>query len=135
MTTPIARAASTRVQEVGQDIELLRRIVDGLCGVLSSTPTQQSAAQKDTHNIWKSPRDYKGIEPMVRERVLVDLIAGCGELALNPEHERSSQEIWKQKFSNLLDESVITRDLIVADRAMLMRSIVPASKLVHYCLS
>jgi len=72
---------------------------------------------------------------MVRERVLVDLIAGCGELALNPEHEGSGETMWKQKFSNLLDESVTTCDLIVAAGTMLMRSVIPAYKPAHCCLS
>ncbi|KAF8536211.1 hypothetical protein BDD12DRAFT_851933 [Trichophaea hybrida] len=100
MTTPIP---TTRVQEVGenQNIELLGKVIDGLIGVLS--PQDQGTTGHDTHNIWKSPRGYKGIEGMVRERCLVDLIAGCGELALNPEHNEVNRAAWKEKFSHLIE--------------------------------
>jgi hypothetical protein len=108
MTTPIP---TTRVQEVGenQNIKLLGKVIDGLIGVLSLQ--DQGTTDRDAYNIWKSLRGYKGIEGMVRERCLVDLIAGCGELALNPKHGGVSRETWKEIFSNLI-EGLVPRAII-----------------------
>lgn len=98
---PQQLSAPVQVQEVNQhrNIELLASVVYGLIGVFG-------AQDGDAHGIWKSPKAYQGIEGMVRERCLVDLIAGCGELALNTEHEGPEQPAWRERFSGLIEGSV-----------------------------
>lgn len=118
LTAPIP---TTRVQEVNQyrNVELLGSI---LCGLISVFGAQDGETINTKANgIWESPKAYQGIEGMVRERCLVDLIAGCGELALNPEHEGPGQPAWKAKFSGLIEGSVPHATTMMLVHSMLMR--------------
>jgi hypothetical protein len=106
-----AQTPRTRVEEVNQNIKLLGKVIEGLVGVLS--PEAQDAVNQSAPKDLKAPRGYKGIEGMVRERSLVDLIAGCGELAYNPELTTSDQAVWRAKFGNLVDGLVHVVVLVI----------------------
>ena len=115
------------VQEIYRDVQLLGRVVSGLLSVLG--PGEESRSiPKD----WKSPRGYPGVEGMVRERCLVDLIAGCGELAMSPETREENQAAWKEKLSKLMEGLVPNIAVEMMDDADAL--VVSASKLVPYCL-
>jgi hypothetical protein len=119
-------SSSSRVAKVTQNPEILGQVVDGLMSVLSPLKSEDVAINKGTMpkdlKDLKARRGYPGIEGMVRERVLVDLIAGCGELAFNPEHAAGGdQAAWKEKFSNLIDGLVARYcESVVAKVMMLM---------------
>jgi Required for nuclear transport of RNA pol II C-terminus 1/Required for nuclear transport of RNA pol II C-terminus 2 len=70
-----------------RDLGLLQEIVDRLLGVYPNART--------------------GISPICRERVLVDLIAACGELAFGPDaKEEHIKARYTDLFKNLVDEYV-----------------------------
>jgi hypothetical protein len=113
------------VAEVTQTPEILGQVVDGLMSVLSPLKSEDVAINKGTMpkdlKDLKARRGYPGIEGMVRERALVDLIAGCGELAFNPEHAAGGDQApWKEKFSNLIDGLVARYCQSVVAKMMLM---------------
>lgn len=88
-------AAVGRVTEIDTaDTELLREIVQDLSDILQPTPETAGSG-------------YKGIEGMVRERCLVDLLAGSGELAFNPDLAEDSQKKWKNVFRSLTEGLVL----------------------------
>ncbi|KAI5798955.1 hypothetical protein EDC01DRAFT_649849 [Geopyxis carbonaria] len=97
------KPVSDRIQEVAEDDvvkNIFKSIVEGLLNVLHKgeySLEEQSIYKKEP---W---RRYKGLESMVRERCLVDLIAGCGQLAFDPEAEIDNREHWKAKFTELTD--------------------------------
>lgn len=100
---------SARVEEViDPDHELLGTIVGGLQPLLEASNTPQ--ATEKSRDPWS--RRFKGVEGMIRERCLVDVIAASGELAFNPqcaEHERRARI---ESFNKLLDGSVCSKHFI-----------------------
>src|SRR5690606_29155909 len=65
-----------------------------------------SEEEREKQEVIGVARAYKGLEGMVRERALVDLLAGCGELAYNPDFEGEGQEEWQTEFEELTHRSV-----------------------------
>lgn len=79
----VVPATRKKVQEVedGRDVEMLGRVVGGLLGAM---------------------KDAVGVGKTARERCLVDVLAGCGELAF----EGEGTEEWKGRWGELVDRSV-----------------------------
>lgn len=99
------------MQEVDTgDTELLRAIIKEVSHILRSAENKDVTSVGETNEPWS--RGYKGVDGMVRERCLVDLLAGCGELAFNPDLAQDSQSEWKTEFSTLI-EGLVHRDLLV----------------------
>jgi hypothetical protein len=94
-------SSKVRVVEENRDSELLRKVVEGLISVLN-TPDERLAVQDTATTGVLPPRGYPGIGGMIRDRCLVDLIAGCGELAFNPREDSGAGE-WEVKFSRLIE--------------------------------
>ncbi len=72
-----------------KDVDLLREVVDGLSKIALA--------------------GNEGINPAVRERTLVDVICGCGDLAYGPSNgDRNQSNIYRRLFDQMLDEYVIS---------------------------
>lgn len=100
------RSVSDRIQEVSKDSaehDIFKSIVEGLLNVLHKRDYSLEEQLIYKKEPW---RRNKGIESMVRERCLVDLIAGCGQLAFDPKAVADIREQWKTNFTELTDRFV-----------------------------
>lgn len=97
MPSLLARG-NNRVEEIeNKDRVLLSEVVGGMSSLLQPSPEGNEKASTDP---WA--RRFKGVEGAVRERCVVDIIAGYGELAFNPEFSLEERKPWKEKFSLFL---------------------------------
>ncbi|KAL7266732.1 hypothetical protein RUND412_010711 [Rhizina undulata] len=93
-------------EEAGKDVGLLGEIIGGLMQILfEEGRSGEATAEESTH---KSARE---IRTLVRERCLQDILAGCGELAFDPNMEDNSREEWTLRWERLTD-SISTPHLL-----------------------
>ncbi|RPB14369.1 hypothetical protein P167DRAFT_557889 [Morchella conica CCBAS932] len=87
---PASRAKITEIED-RRDVRLLRSVVEGLLEALGSGGAAARA---------------------VRERCLVDVLAGCGELAFGPgdgeEGEEEEREVWKGRWWGVVERFVLS---------------------------
>lgn len=101
---------SARIEVIGIDRKevLLVNVIQFFVGIVENS--SRVTIYRDFKS-GKSVQGYRGIEGMLRERCLVDLLAGCGELAFNPTRNVSCRNTWRDKFNNITS-SINTAELL-----------------------
>ncbi|KAI9836473.1 MAG: hypothetical protein M1819_001505 [Sarea resinae] len=100
----------------GVGIPIERRVKSVLlAGVVAKPTTSESADRHDQDlsllkNIIDASSNFtaeqgKGIEPIIRDRILVDIICGSAELAFGPFSDSSNKAKYAATFEKLLDDS------------------------------
>lgn len=94
-----SQLAPGKGEDARKDRDLLKAVVSGVLGVLG-IGKNRVVAQQDAQ---PTPSSSPSVERMIRERCLVDLVAGCAELAFNPEAPAAEVEAYTPLFNRLLE--------------------------------